>query len=259
MKSKLQLMTTLTVAALVSVGRVSGQGAAVAAPVVPHWETTANAGLTATEGNSRTLLTTVGLDTKKKWDFDEAAFGISAGYGKNAHTRNTDYVKANGQYNRLLNERAFFGLNVQGEHDGTADLAYRLRVAPLAGYYLVKNETTSLEFDAGPALVHERRNDSGTPPAVTRAASHTYLGVRFGEKFEHKLSDTTKVWQTAEYIPVIKDWTEKYLINAEVGISSAITSKWGLRVVLQVNHDSNPPTGKKYTDARLIAGTDYKF
>ena len=54
-------------------------------------------------------------------------------------------------------------------------------------------------------------------------------------------------------------WTEKYIITAEVGIETAITKKWSLRVVGQDIYDSEPAAGRKNNDLRLIAGTAYKF
>jgi putative salt-induced outer membrane protein YdiY len=252
MKAPIAILSCLC-AALLTPTAVRAQAAA---PEKPHWETTANGGLTLTRGNSHTILTTAGLDTKKKWESDEAALGVSGGYGNNSGVRNTDFVKAYGQYNRLVTERAFFGLNVQAEHDGIADLVYRARITPLVGYYLVKTAKTSLEFDAGPSCIIERYE---VTPANAHPTTDTSLAVRFGEKFEHKITDTTKVWQTAEYVPAVNDWNNKYLINAEVGLSTSITPKWDLQVKLQFNHDSNPPSGKKYTDTRLIAGTGYRF
>jgi putative salt-induced outer membrane protein YdiY len=241
-----------------------GQLSAVAqAPGVPEktkWETVASAGLTVQSGNSESVGTTVSLDTKKKWLVDEAMFGLSAGYGKSSSTgnersRTTDFVKAYGQYNHLISDRAYLGLRIDGEHDGIADLAYRVRISPLAGYYLVKTTKTSLCFDAGPALVIEEREASLTTPRDRETA----IALRFGEKFEHKISDTTKIWQTAEYIPLLKDWPDKDLINAEIGISTAITPKWDLQVKYQISYDNGVNFGKEATDTRLIAATSYKF
>ena len=221
---------------------------------------TAGAGLTVQSGNSESIVTTIGLDTKKKWEDDEVLFGLSGGYGKSSSTgnnrsRTTDYAKAYGQYNHLISERAYFGLRIDGEHDGIADLAYRVRVSPLIGYYVIKNDTTTLSFDAGPSFTVEEREASPTSPRDKQE----FIALRFGEKFEHKISDTTKIWQTVEYIPAIKDWPENDLINGEIGISTAITSKWDLQVKYQVTYDNGVKFGKECTDTRLIALTSYKF
>ncbi len=230
------------------------------APEQKSWETVASAGLTIQSGNSESIATTVGIDTKRKWDMDEVLLGASGGYGKSSSTgnnrsRTTDYAKAYGQYNHLFTDRLYFGLRVDGEHDGVADLAYRVRIAPLAGYYIIKNEKTTLSFDVGPSFVIEEREASTT----SLRDRQEYFALRFGEKFEHKLTDTTRIWQTAEYIPAVKDWPDRDLINFEVGISTKIISNWDLQVKYQVNYDNGVKYGKETTDTRLIAQTAYTF
>ena len=80
----------------------------LAAPEKPGWETTAAAGLTLTSGTKDTFLATVGLNTGRKWERDELAFGISGGYGNddNNPTKttedNTKFIQGYGQYNRLV-------------------------------------------------------------------------------------------------------------------------------------------------------------
>ena len=259
MNAKIQFMGAMATATLIGSTSVMAQVAAPA-PAAPKWETIANAGLTIQSGNSESIATAVGLDTKKKWESDEAMLGVSAGYGKSSSTgnnrsRTTDYAKAYGQYNHLISERAYFGLRIDGEHDGMADLAYRVRVSPLIGYYFIKNEKTSLSVDAGPSFIVEEREATPTTPRNRQE----YVALRFGEKFEHKLSDTTKIWQTAEYIPAIKDWPDRDVITGEIGISAAITPKWDLTVKYQVLYDNGVQYGKECTDTRLIASTTYKF
>lgn len=246
MKVTLQTLGSIAAVLLIGCTVASSQ---TAAPV-KKWETTAAAGLTLTRGNSDTILTTIGLDTKRKWESSEALAGISGGYGKSEGVRNADFVLAFGQYNHLMSERLYTGIRVDGNHDGIAKLSYRFRVSPLIGYYLIKETNTTLSVEAGPAVVMEKYD---------HLPSKTYIAMRFGEKYEHKLSETAKVWQTAEYIPQVDRWVEKFLITGEVGISAAITKQWGLRVVAQVLHDSDAAPGRENTDFRLIAGTDYKF
>lgn len=222
------------------------------APKTNRWETTAAAGMTLTSGNSDTVLATVSLDSKYKEGSDETLLGASAGYGSNQGEKSADFAKAFGQYNHLITERTYFGLRIDANHDGLADLAYRVSITPLLGYYLVKNDKTSLSVDVGPSLIIERYEGPNT-------TTDTYLGIRFGEKLEHKLSDTTKVWQSLEYVPKVNEWTDKYTITAEVGISAAITKQWSLRVVAQDIYDNDPAPGNENNDFRLLAGTEYKF
>jgi putative salt-induced outer membrane protein YdiY len=248
MKSSIPILLSLATATLMT----SSPAFAQAAEAPKGWETIANAGFTMTRGNSHSSLFTAGIDTAKKWEQQEMSLGAKGGYGSSDGSRSTDFVNAYAQYNKLISERAYFGLRVDGEHSSLSDLAYRIRISPLLGYYMVKNERTSLAFEAGPSAVIERYQGPG-------AETDIYLAARFAERFEHKISDTTKIWQYAEYVPYVEDWMDKYLINAEVGISTAITDQWGLRLVLQWQHDSEPVAGRDSNDVRLIAGTEYKF
>ena len=226
--------------------------APVATPAPPQhpWETSAAAGLTLSRGNTKSLLLSLSLDTKKKWEGSEAAFGLSGGYGEQNKVRSTEFLTGFGDYHVLATKRFYGGLHLDGTYDGIASLDYRARFSPLVGYYLIKNETTSLNVEAGPSLVLER---------YAHRIQEGYWGARFGEKFEHKLSTSTKVWQSLDYVPRVDRWREKYVVSGEVGIDTAITKKWSLRTVLQDVYDSAPAANRVHNDVRLIAGTAYKF
>ena len=239
---------------LIGCGIVSAQTpAATPVPAEPEkkgWETSAAAGLTLTRGNSDTLLVTAGINTARKWEKDEAAFGLSGGYGEDNSTVNNEFVQGFGQYNHLFTERFYAGLRVDAAYDGIANLDYRVTVSPLVGYYLIKNEKTTLAVEVGPSGVWEQYQGQ---------SANSYVGIRFAERLEHKLTDTTKLWESVSYVPQIDRWAENYIITAEAGIDTAITKKWSLRVVLQDVYTSEPANGSVNNELRLIAGTAYKF
>ena len=228
------------------------------APEKPKWETTAAAGLTLTSGTKDTLLATAGINTSRKWDRDEFSLGVAGGYGQDNNNptqtteANTEFVSAFSQYNHLFGEQKRFygGIRLDFLYDGIAELDYRVTISPLAGYYLIKNTNTTFAVEVGPAAVMEKYSGQ---------SSDTYLGIRFAERLEHKISDSTKIWETVSYVPQVDRWTENYVITAEAGIDTAITKKWSLRVVLQSVYTSEPAPGTEYNELRLIAGTAYKF
>ncbi len=80
-----------------------------------------------------------------------------------------------------------------------------------------------------------------------------------GEQFERKISPTTIVWQSLDYVARLDRWDKKYVLTGEVGIDTAITKKWSLRAVFQDIYDALPAVGRKHNDMRLLAGTAYKF
>jgi putative salt-induced outer membrane protein YdiY len=265
MKKPIQILTSqqvpgtllgITTLLLIGCGIASAQGPAAAAPAPETlgWVTTAAAGTTLTRGNSETFLATLSLDTKRKWEKDEAYFGVSGGYGDsttdNVYSKNTEFVQGFGQYNRLFTERFYGGIRLDGQYDGIAGIDYRFKISPMAGYYLIKNDKMTLAGEAGPSLIYEH---------LEGESASGYWAARLAERGEYKLTDTTRLWETAEYLPKVDEWGDNYLVNFEAGIETAITKKWSLRVVFQDQYARAPASGRKQNDLRLLAGTAYKF
>jgi putative salt-induced outer membrane protein YdiY len=228
---------------------------AVTPPAAPKgWESTAAAAATLTRGNSESFLATLSLDTKRKWARDEVALGVSGGYGDSkvngVNSKNTEFIQGFGQYNHLFTERIYGGLRLDAQYDGIAGIDYRFKVSPLVGYYLIKNDRMTLTVEGGPSLIYE--NLKGQP-------AHGYWAARFAERFDYKLTATTKVWESLEYLPKVDDWSKNYLLNFETGIDTSISKAWSLRVVFQDQYASEPATGRKQNDMRLLAGTAFKF
>lgn len=239
------------------VARAEDSAAATAPPPPAKtnaWVTTAAASLTLTRGNSENFLVTLSLDTKAKWEKDSVALGVSGGYGdstaNNAYTKNTEFVQGYGQYDHLFSDRFYGGLRLDGQYDGIAGIDYRFKVSPIAGYYLIKNDKMTLAAEAGPSLIMEH---------LSGQSADSYWAARLAERFNYKLSATTAVWESLEYLPKVSDWTANYLLNFEAGIETSITKRWSLRVVFQDMYASEPANGKKNNDLRLMAGTGYKF
>jgi hypothetical protein len=229
-----------------------------AKPEPKKWESVVTAGLTLTRGNSENFLATIAIGTKRKWTDDELLLGASAGYGDNT-TKQADgtkvdtvtdsYARAYAQWNHLLTPRIYAGLRVTGDHDDIANLAYRITVSPLAGYYFIKETNTFLSGEIGPSYVDEKYFNQD---------ADNYIGLRLGERGEYKFKGGSKLWESAEYIPKIDDFGN-FLINAEVGVSAPINKSLSVSLVLQDTYKSVPAAGKEKNDLKLIAGLSYNF
>lgn len=226
----------------------AGEAAAAAPPPPPRWNSTFTAGLTLTSGNSDTLTATALLGTEKKWDMNEAAFGIDGAYGEQDGDKNVEILHGFGQYNRLFNERLFGLIRVDALHDAIADVEYRVTISPGLGYYFIKTSTNFLRGEIGPGVVFEK----------VGGETDTYMTLRIAERYEHQLTKTAKLWQFAEYLPDVSDW-QNFVINAEIGIDVAISTKWSLRTFIQNTYDNQPAPGRESNDFKLVAGTAYKF
>lgn len=243
-------------AAAVAVTSAAAANAVTNAPPKSHWESVASADVALTRGNSRSFLATLTLDTKRKWAQDEALLGAGAGYGddtttingKDVTTKTQDYLKGYGQFNHLFSERFYAGFRVDGLHDDIADIQYRFTVSPLAGYYLIKETNTSLAVELGPSWVDEKLDDH----------TDSYLGVRVGQRFEHKFKTGARIWETLEWIPQVDDFSN-WILNAEAGVSAPITKSMDVRLVADDNYNNRPAPDRLKNDLRLLAGIGYRF
>lgn len=225
----------------------------------PKWETSAGVGVTLTSGNSESVQAAANFLTQYKRDKDEFRFAIDAGYGeaKPAESatnpdpdmeKNTSYVRGSAQYNRLFSERLFGYLRVEAMHDDIADVTYRVTLSPGLGYYFIKNAKTQLSAELGPGYIFEKLDDD----------ENDYATLRIGERFEHKLSKTARLWQSVEIMPEVTDF-ENFLVNFTAGIEADITKKLRVQVYVVDIYDNVPAPDREKNDLKLVAGLKYMF
>jgi Protein of unknown function, DUF481 len=254
------LLTHLCNAAiLISTASALAADPTPATPPPPKWEGVAAADVSLTRGNSSDFLGTVSLNLKRKWDCNEILLGGFAGYGEThpkdkVETRTQDYLRGFGQWNHLFTERFYGGIRLEGLHDDIANVDYRFTVSPLAGYYLIKETNTFLAVEAGPSWIHERL----FVPGPGSDFEHSYIALRFADRFEYKFSSGAKIWQTAEFLPSVEHWAD-YIVNFEAGVSAPITKSLDVRLVLQDTYDNKPAPHRLKNDFRLGAGLGYRF
>ena len=241
--------------------RVAGADAAPAPEPEkkPKWETSAGVGVTLTAGNSESVLATANFLTQYKRDKDEFRFTADAGYGEAKPMesatnpdpemeKNTAYVRGSAQYNRLFSERLYGYLRVDAIHDDVADVTYRVMLSPGVGYYFIKNAKTQLSAELGPGYVFEKLDDD----------ENDYATLRLGERLEHKLSKTARLWQSVEILPEVTDF-ENFLLTFTAGIEADITKKLRVQVYVVDIYDNVPAPDRDQNDLKLVAGLKYVF
>lgn len=224
----------------------------------PAWEATAALGVTVTDGNSDTMLFNVLVRGVKKWGKNELGLGLDGSYGEAESEKNNELLKGFGQYNRIFGrDDRWFGFGrAEALHDGVAGVEGRFILAPGVGYYFIKDAKMSFCGEVGPGAVIEKLDKIDKIPNNTDW--HGYFTLRVAERFEYKLNERSKLWHSAEWLPQVDD-LDNYLINAEVGFSTAITPKWDLRLLVQNTYDNQPAPGRESNDLKLIAGVGFKF
>ena len=248
-------MNITAIASLVSFAilnsfHAQAQDASATAPETekPKWKRSAGVGATLTQGNSDTILITANLNATRKWEQHELLFNADAAYGEVEKEKNADSLRGIAQYNHLFSERFYGYARFDALHDAIADVDYRFTVGPGVGYYFIKSKTTSFSAEAGPAFIYEK----------VGGEEDGYLAARIGEKFEHQLTERSRIWQSAEILPQVDDF-ENFIAHAELGVESKLTDALNLRLVLQDIYDNQPAPGRDRNDIRLISGIAYQF
>jgi putative salt-induced outer membrane protein YdiY len=247
-------VTTTTVTAAVTAGDTNiTTNVTTATTVFPppaEWDTTLTVGLTVTGGNTKTLLTSVDFSTQFKTPDNEYLFDVNGAYGENNEIVNAESLDGSGQYNRLATERLYYGLKVDGFHDGIAGIDYRLTVTPLAGYYLIKTPNTFLVAEIGPGYVYQRNEGSDT--------TMSHAAMRLGERFEHSFTKTTKIWEKAEIIPQVNNFGNFYS-DGEIGVSATLSKHTALSSYVDDSYYQIPTPGNLRNDIKFVTGLTYKF
>lgn len=212
------------------------------------WEVTGAASIGMAQGNADNLTYSLQLlGTYAKGD-NEGHLGADLFYSEDNGVATTNSFRIFGQYNRLLSDRFYLGTFGTFLTDDIADLDYRLDTGFVLGYYLIKNDTTKLSFEAGPGYTWEEQG----------GVSDNYLSLRFAQRFEHKLSKRSKIWQSIILTPEANDFDNNLLV-AEAGIDILLTKQWSLRNSVRYQYDNTPAAGRGQDDLLLLTGLSYSL
>ena len=207
------------------------------------WKGSASMGGTLTDGNSDSVLVTGSLS----WEWTEGVHGVTArlegAYGETEEETTSQRAKARAQYDRKWTERWYAFAASEAEHDGMADVEYRVKVAPGVGVKLLNTPVWQGRVECGPAYVREELDD-GTRDDI--------VSIRFGQKLECKLSETARAWEFLEYLPNLEDW-EETLLQGELGVEAALVDPLSIRLVVQDTYDSEPASGRKENDLKIVS------
>ncbi len=220
-----------------------------AVAVKPKWETTLGIGATVTRGNSQTVAVNAQVTTVKKWDKNEIDLGASGNYSQDKGVTSSEQANGYAQYNRLFSERLYGYARAEVLYDAIADIDYRVTLSPGAGYYLIKSTKTSLKGEIGPGWVYEK--DTGQ-------SGRDYFTLRLAELFDYRITETSKFYEKAEYLPAVDNWGQ-YIINGEIGIETALVKGFGTKIYAQDSYNSKPANGRDNNDFKLVAAVTYKF
>ena len=239
----------LVAASIIGWGQVARAGDAP----TTNWNGNVAFGLSLARGNANTFLMNASALAQRAWEQNELKFGADGQYGLNNwgqsnQTQSANSIHGFGDYKRLITERLYWDLNVDGTHDDLAALRYRLIAGPALGYYFIKSDATKVNGEIGPSFIYEKLGSE----------TKGYVTMRVTERAEHAFNKGAKVWEQVDYLPKVDDFNN-YLLNSEVGAEAALNTRLSLRVVAKDQFNSRPAAGRKENDITLVSALVYKF
>jgi putative salt-induced outer membrane protein YdiY len=214
------------------------------------WKGSVNLGLTAVTGNSESSSGNFSAETQYKKAPSEFRASASVTYGSTEGTVSTSKALGTAQYNYLFTDRFSGYVNGGAERDGVADLLWRVTLGPGVGYYFIKRPDVTLNGELGISYFREKL--SGLPV-------DDYYALRVAERGEWNITEAVKLWEMGAYFPTVDDPLDDYLVKAEIGLESAITTHATMRFVIQDSFDKTPAAGRKSNDTTYLATIGYKF
>jgi len=213
------------------------------------WIKGISAGLSLTDGNSNA--SNLNLNAKASHDAHGEIWRFEAdyNYGDNKETPDSDRVETRndfkilGDYRHIFDEVYFGGFGAELKHDEIADIDYRLSLSPSLGMFLIREDKMKFSVEAGPSYIFEE----------VGGITDDYLAPRMADRLEWQISDTAKLYQTAEVLFDVTN-SDNYLINAELGIETTVTETISLVLTLKDSYDNTPAEGKENNDVSLVSG-----
>lgn len=227
-------------------GLVCGLLAAAAASAA-DWTGKGALGGVLARGNTETETVNANLDVATEIDRWTHKMGASVLHTVNNDVTSADRWEARGETNYKLTDRSYLFGTLRYEDDRFTDFSYQATLAGGYGYKFIATDTTKLEGQIG----------AGYRKAELRLTGESQDNpiVRGALNFEHKLTDTTLVY---ERFLVEAGEDNTYLQNA-LGVEVKINETFALALDYQVRHNTDVLPGTEETDQVITANLVYGF
>jgi len=217
-----------------------------------NWERSVAAGLNITSGNSETLAANASVSAERSGDIHEIRLRAEGNFGESTVNEidetTTQNAKVAAVYKRKF-QKFFLYSDNSLFHDKVADIDSRLIAGVGIGHRIFESDNAKLDIELGGSYINEE---------LTNATGDDYVAVRLSARYDKKLSESSKLWLTAEYLPSVDDFDD-YLLDGDVGLVAAINSSLSLRVVIQDRYDNIVSDDREKNDLSLISSIVYKL
>ena len=212
------------------------------------WKTTAALGLSANRGNSDKTGLNFDWNTAYASSEHEFFFDLGYNYGENDGETATDRLISRIQINRYLSERIFMGSGIGILRDEPAEIAYRVSPSVVAGYALIKNESTKLSLEAGPSYTLEKTGDK----------TDNYASMVAAQRFSHTFNSRFALKQSVTFTSELED-LENFTAVAAIALDTTLSDRLIWRIGANYGYENIPAEGRQHHDAQLTSSIAVRF
>jgi putative salt-induced outer membrane protein len=216
-------------------------------PATAQWKGKGEVGIVFARGNADTDTANVKLDTSREVDRWKHSFGVAALRAANDGVVTAERYGASWQSDYKLSDRSFWFGGLRYEQDQFSGFDYQASLSTGYGYKFIDTERTKFNGQAG--VGYRRLKLLPTGRIETGAIFRGDL------KFEHALTDTTKIIDTF----VIEAGSANTFASNDLALQVKMSDKFALSVGLGVRHNTDPPLGLKKTDTLTTVNLVYAF
>ena len=236
------------------------------AHVDPSWSGSLNLSGVNTSGNTDTRQAGLKFDASLRRATDRITVDAAWSYGENkdrsaASASSSGYVlnqrRVGGglKYDYYLSDKSYALVTTRMLGDTIANIELRYTAGAGIGYTVIDDGKDLLLFEVGLSYAHEAYRIQRAP---TDPKSTNYLAARVAYRYEHPLSDTTKLTHRAEAFPSVETEDDIYF-QVTTELQTTLTKSMVATVTHVFDYDNTPAPGKKRGDQRLVLSVGWSF
>jgi putative salt-induced outer membrane protein YdiY len=222
----------------------------------PKWTGNISAGVTSTQGNTKTTAINSSINLQRRSDKDRTQVGLDYAKGRqedpDTGTKITteDWWRSKGKYDYFFSKKMYGYVGTRYETDKIALLDRRMLIGGGGGYQWIESDDMKLSTEAGLASLYEKFDN--------QPKSNSELTAQAGYNLEKRLAKNIKFLHDLTYYPSFENLSDYYLTSTGE-FRLRFTERMFLNFKTIFSYDSTPAPGKGGTDVKYLLGVGLEF
>lgn len=227
-----------------------------------------SAGALSSSGNSKTLSLTAASRFKARRDDNQLSLSLAGNYAESAPKPDQEMqttmknVQGKARYDRFLGQGFAVFLSASARNDRFQGLVLRTNIDPGLSYYFLDKDKQQLWTEVGYDYQWDlRRYDAIEKAAATGIAlnkTDSRHSARLFLGYDGSINEMVGITTGLEYLQSVED-SKYWRMNWDLGITSALGSKFSLSTTFSLRYDNAPLPGIRNTDTITAANLVYQL